>query len=141
MLEPDTVLMLDWREQFCKSTFRKIWVGVDGSTLDTTLPISVILGGNWRFWRVGDDARLYIAYDHTKKEVLNEYWEGRRQMCPRAPEMYGDLVFFKWEADVGYTWAALNLHLLTWLYDRYIVRYFSPPRRSNSAHDGWRERK
>lgn len=133
-MEPGTVLMC--REDLCKSTYRKIWVDPGGDHVFTTLPVSVLLGDKWRFWKIGDSKNLYVAYDHTDQEELNAYWEARRSMSRRIPKMWGTLVFFRWENDIDFTWNALNLHVSAWLYGRYIRDHFSARAVINNSQHG-----
>lgn len=115
--EPSTFI---WRETFTASTYRKYWVKGNGELEETTIPVVMLLGTGWRFWRLGAD--ICIAYHPKSREGENLYWKQHRSKYRGISKLYGDIVIFRWHGEIKMTWPEIDQNIKNYLFTKYTRR-------------------
>ena len=122
-VEPSTFI---WRETFAASTYRKYWLKESGELEETTIPVVMLLGSGWRFWRLEcPSADICIGYHpnaRKDKKRENEYWKTHRARHRRIPKMHGDIVVFRWHGEIKLSWPDIHQNIKNYLFAKYTRR-------------------
>lgn len=116
-------LVILYNELLNDATFSKVYLKVDGWYEITTAPISMLVGTNdWRWWRIGTN-HLHIGYD-SKATKINAWWDCVRSAMhgqqDKVPQMYGDIVLFRWNDSLSWTELDARRELINALVCRYL---------------------
>ncbi len=113
--------MLAYNNLLGQETYSKAVLSYRGKYFESTHPVGMFFATTrWRWWRLGAESDLFIAYDPdaTKR---NEWWHNVKKITsqPKVPEMYGTLIVFRYQKALEYNELELRRELINFLITRY----------------------
>ncbi len=121
MENPGAILI--YNETLGEQTYTKLLLSADGECMATNCPVDLLMNNKWRVWELRDAAEhnVYIAYQ-SESTNENKFWSKLRDtmgFTDKIPQMFGDLVVFRYCRPVMWNELQLRRELNNWLIMRY----------------------